>query len=245
MNLPHYCMWHRLPAEDVVVAVGSVLRLVQQGSAPTDVEERIRRVASVHAAEIVTDDFKSYFQHNVRSAAHHKNQVLAASNPSVETRAAQSANLEELRQWSAFEARRSDSVKQSTRLSTSSSVRMKHKREEARAAAGKRKFHALRDDETELAVAATCPWCDDDALSSEDLYKNKRLLCGTCSLSCYVREDRRGTETRTPQARVLTNLKKTLARASVHKKARLESAVARLSRQVRGADVDLCDASEG
>ncbi len=71
LNLPHYCMWHRLPAEDVVVAVGSVLRLVQQGSAPTDIEERIRRVASAHAAEIVTDDFKYYFQHNVQSAAHH------------------------------------------------------------------------------------------------------------------------------------------------------------------------------
>ncbi len=93
LKLPHYCMWHRLPAEDVAVAVGPVLRLVQQDSA--SIEARIRRVASEHAAEIVTDDFRFYFRHNVRSATHQENQLKAVSNPSAETRAAQPRGAQE------------------------------------------------------------------------------------------------------------------------------------------------------
>ena len=62
-----------------------------------------------------------------------------------------------------------------------------------------------------IAEASRCQWCEDDTLYAECVYKNGRLLCATCGLSCYIKEDRSGLERRATQQWVLATAEETRA----------------------------------
>ncbi len=224
LRCAHYCMWHRLDASSAAwIKVAQVLTSVM---GPSDFRERVVRVAQQYAREHASDSFKFFFRTHTRSAAHASNHRAAICNPSASTQAAQSSNMKRLRRSGSFEEKRSVAVKESLALSASSSKRMLASHNAQREACGRKKFVAIGN--TEAAEASRCPWCDDDTLCAEGVYKNGRLLCATCGLSCYIEEDRSGLERRKPQWRALAQLRKRRDGASLRKQPYLERALSRL-----------------
>jgi len=156
---PHYCMWHRVKAS------GEAWRRVQQvlervcNSANSDLRARVRKVARRHAAQKVSAEFKHFFRFHRSSSDHNTNHRQAITDPSPETRSAQSSNMKRLRRDSVFENNRRAGVKESVALSQSSSGRMNARHAQRREAAGKKKFHPLGADGVEAVAPANCPWC--------------------------------------------------------------------------------------
>ena len=237
LELPHYCMWHRGISDEDILRITDVITLIHgdEGSGKNDsiteqrtgvvvsrMRERISSIASKYASLTVTDDFKYFFRNHAWSDEHRANHADAIRNPSEKTRAAQSTNMTRLKADPEFSTQCAEGARKSTKLSSSSSSRMKEAAATKRAITGKRKFCGADGSE------AACPWCSDKTLSSEGQYPNGRLLCGTCSLSCYICEDRTGVEIHTPQSRVWEQMKKKVQSASIHKRPKLEQALERL-----------------
>ena len=225
LRCAHYCMWHRLDvASDAWRKVEQVLSALV---GPSNFRERVGRAARRHARKRVSEKFKFYFRAHARTADHVRNHRAAICDPSASTRSAQSSNMKSLRSERSFEEKRSLAVKESAALSASSAKRMRETHREQREAQGRRKFHATDSGNVEATEASRCPWCEDDTLCAEGVYKNGRLLCATCGLSCYIKEDRSGLERRATQQRVLLQLRKKREQATAGKKSYLDRALSR------------------
>jgi hypothetical protein len=222
-KLIHYCRWPNILKDQRLVdchvaALNAAYAALGMSKITAeffcDVVQKVNK--EKRSASVLYDpkfqSFRTWSQTHERTEEHRANHMIAISNPTPETRAAQSRNMLDLLANKNMQEQAQSGVRASAKASSARSAHMRALHDARRAAEGRAIEEAL----------PPCSWCGDSTLGRGNSDTNK--LCATCSL----RTDLSGAEPARCriQARSLKSLRCKLDNATAAKRPRLEQALA-------------------